>query len=200
MRRLGWIGLAVMFAGGAFADDMRGAGAVAAALPDATLKRIQAAPDAYLDRTATMIAGYGGADGIDETGIDRYIAVTRAEARAYRMRDLLAADLNNDGGVTGDEVATLAPLLGARERGRLVRAFGQGDGDGDDVLTAGELLAVAEKAAQRRISESAAGGLRGLMAFDLDGNGLVSSAELADVVAAIVKIAPPPARLASRES
>ena len=182
------------------ADELRGAAEVAAGLPPATLKRIQAAPDGYLDRTATIIAGYGGAQGIDAAGIDRYIAVTRAEARARLLGSLLAADLDNDGAVTADEVAELAPLIGARERGRLLRAQVQGDPDSDGMMSARELQAVAEKAGMQRVSAAAATALVGLMAFDLDGNGLVSPIELADVVAAVTRIAPAPARVAARES
>ena len=200
MLRFGVLGCLVMLAGGATAQDRRGAAEVAASLPPSVLKRIQASPDSYLDRTATMIAGYGGPEGIDAAGIARYIAVIRAEARALRIGDLLAADLDNDGAVTGEEVATLAPLLGARERGRFVRAYAQGDADTDGVMTAPELQTVAEKAAMRRIGEAAATALMGLTAFDLDGDGLVSSAELADVVAAAARIGAAPARVATRES
>jgi hypothetical protein len=194
------VGLVGLLAGAAGAAEMRDAAQVAAGIAPSVLARLQAAPDRYVDRTAEMIAGYGGAEGIDANGIARYIAVTRAEARALRFRDLLAADLDNDGAVTDAEVATLAPLLGARDRGRLVRGHAQGDTDEDGVLTAGELQRLAERAGLRRVSEATAAGLQGLMAFDLDGNGLVSATEVTAVVAAAARIAPGPERVAARES
>jgi hypothetical protein len=200
MTRLQILGCLAMLASGATAGEMRGASEVAAGLPPALLTRIQTSPETYLDRAATIIAGYGGTGGIDAAGIDRYIAVARAEGRALRIGDLLTADLDNDGAVTADEVETLAPLLDARKRGRLMRSYAQGDADSDGVMTAGELQAVGERAGMRRMSEAAAAALQALLAFDLDGNGLVSSAELADVVAAAARIAPGPARVTSRES
>ena len=126
------VGLVGLLAGAAGAAEMRDAAQVAAGIAPAVLARIQAAPDRYVDRTAEMIAGYGGAEGIDANGIARYIAVTRAEARALRFRDLLAADLDDDGAVTacgsGDAGAA---CCGARDRGRLVRGHAQGDADED---------------------------------------------------------------------
>ncbi len=157
---------------------------MAAGLPQDTLGRIQAAPERFVERMAEIIAGYGGAEGIDANGIARYIAVTRAEARARRMTEMLAADLDNDGAITAAEVATLAPLLEARQRGRLVEAHRRGDADGDGEVTTAELQALAERAAQRRVSARAATALQGLMAFDLDGNAVLSTAELGQVVAA----------------
>ena len=52
----------------------------------------------------------------------------------------------------------------------------------------------------RRVSEATAAGLQALMAFDLDGNGLVSVGELTSVVAAAARIAPGPEQVAARES
>jgi Ca2+-binding EF-hand superfamily protein len=179
-----------LLAGAAQAGDGRDPAQVAAGLPQSTVARIQSGPERYAERTAEIIAGYGGADGIDANGIARYIAVTRAEARARRMGEMLAADLDNDGTITADEVASLAPLLDARQRGRLTQAHRRGDGDSDGVLTAAELQAVGEAAARRRIGAQAATALQALMAFDLDANGSVSTTELGQVVAAVLRLAP----------
>lgn len=150
-------------------------------LPDATLKRLQQKPEKFLTEAAALILGYGAGDAIDPAGLERYIALVRAEARARAMQRLLAADLDNDGVVTAEETAALAAAASARERGRLRQGQLAADVDGDGAVTMEELRAAGQLAALDRLSEADAEVLRGFMACDLDGDGRVSLAEVREV-------------------
>jgi len=88
------------------------------------------------------------------------------------------ADLNNEGGVTGEEVAGWGRAARARERGRLSVAVLRADGNADGVVTMEEMRAFADKAALKALSESAAAGLRNLLAMDLNENGVLTLDEV----------------------
>lgn len=150
-------------------------------LPEATLKRLQKAPERFLTEASALIYGYGSEGHIGPAEIERFIALERAEARASAMRRLLAADLDNDGVIAGAELASLADAASARERGRLRQAHLAADLDGDGAVSAVELREAGQMAALDKLSEADAEVLRGFMACDLDGDGAVSLAEVREV-------------------
>lgn len=150
-------------------------------LPDATLKRLQNKPEKFLTEAAALIFGYGAEGAIDPAGLERYIALERAEARARAMQRLLAADLDNDGVVAAAELASLADAASARERGRLRQRHLAADVDGDGAVTMEELRDAGQAAALDKLSDSDADVLRGFMACDLDGDGRVSLEEVREV-------------------
>ena len=172
-----------LLAGMAVAEEPVAATAVQ--LPEATVKRIAAGPEAFADRIGVIVAGYGAAGGIDRAGIARYIAVERAATRAGQIGRMLAADGDNDGTVTQAEVAALSGLIAARARGALIRAFAQGDTNGDGAMDMAEIRANAQRAALRRLGEPEADMLRSLMLCDLDRDGILTPAEVSAVVAAL---------------
>lgn len=148
------------------------------ALGDKVLKRLIEAPDRFEEEAAGIILGYGTAKGLDEQGIEAYLAVGRARIRVREMRRLLLADLDDDGSVTQAELAILVAAENARGRGRLWLAHGAADGNGDGVVSMTELRARAAMVAAKEQGIAEAEAARDLMKLDLDGNGRVTVAEL----------------------
>ena len=156
-------------------------------LPDKTIKKLRDAPERFVDTAAGLILGFGGSDGIDRAGIDRFIAVERANQRTRAMRRVLQADLDNDGVTTRAEMAALVATAGAAERGRLDLAFRRADTDRDGTVPMAELRAHAQLMALKDLPAADADTLRGLMDFDMDSNGRVTLDEVFRVVAALEK-------------
>ena len=89
------------------------------ALPDKTVKRLRTSPDRYVQEAGRLIFGYGTDGAIDAAGLVRYVALQRASIRARSLRSFLDSDLDNDGAVTGEEIAARADTLASDARGRL---------------------------------------------------------------------------------
>ncbi len=160
---------------------------LAQSLPAATLKKLRGAPDAFLANAASLIYGYGTAGGIDAAGVDGFIAAERARIRARDMTQYLAADLNNDGNISRDEVALLAAATQASKRGRLQRGFDSADGNADAVLSMAELRGFAQGTAMAQMSDTDADALKTLLQFDADGNGIVAMDEVATGVSTLME-------------
>lgn len=173
-------GLGIAKAEQPFGPD-RGVLALMQTLPEKTIKRLREVPERFKAEASVLICGYGREGGIDAEGLDRYILLQRAEARGRILRRFADADLDNDGEVQAAEIAIKADTLAASERGRLRLAFAQSDIDRDDSLSGAEMRALAEMEAMAELSETDADVLRGFMAFDLDGNGAVTVAEVGAV-------------------
>lgn len=154
-------------------------------LPEKTLKRLRNAPDAYLAEAAQMILGFGGPKGLDAAGVERFIAAERAFARGRELGRMLAADLDNDGTVSGAEVAALGPALSARSRADLALALRAADGNGDGAADAAELRTFAQVEGLAHLPEDDAAILRAFPAFDKDGDGFVTLAEVAETARAV---------------
>lgn len=187
MRWLAGLTVGLMLAAGhAAAGDLAPAEA-AARLPPATQKRIARDPDRFVEIMALLIAGNGGSAGLDRDGIERHIAVERADLRAYHLRRLLAADLDNDGQVAEAELQGRAATVSAFERGLLIRAWRLADADHDRLVDPAEARAQAQAMALTGLTEAEAAVLRSLVLCDLDGDGAVSVDELAQVAAAAAR-------------
>lgn len=165
-----------------------GAAAAALDLPPALVKRIARDPAGWEEEALRLVAGFGTAQGLTVEGIDRAIAVDRAAARANALRDLLVADLDGDGAVTGAELAGYLPVLSARGRGGFALLVAQADGNGDGDLDAAEVAAAGRTAAEAALSPRRLEAMRSLLAFDADGDGTVSLAELHGGVAALAVV------------
>lgn len=152
--------------------------ALEAALPDRTLKRLRAQPTRYLEEAVSLILGYGGPQGLDLAGIDRFVASERAQVRAREVRRLLLADLDGDTRVDADEIRHLLAASSARQRGPLMLAHRAADGDGDGTVTCAELHRHADALAHREVSVEDAILLRSFLEFDLDENGFVALDEV----------------------
>ncbi len=150
-------------------------------LPEKTIKRLREVPERFKAEALVLIYGYGRDGGIDADGLERYILLERAEARGRILRRFADTDLDNDGVVQAAEVTIKADTLAASERGRLRLAFVQSDIDRDDSLSGAEMRALAELEAMVALPDADADVLRGFMAFDLDGNGAVTVAEVGAV-------------------
>ena len=182
---IGMLGIGAAQAQDAPATDAEVTG-LAQTLPAATLKKLRGAPDTYLANAASLIYGFGAGGGIDAAGIDGFIAAERARIRARDMMQYLAADVNNDGDISRDEVAVLAAAAQAGKRGRLQRGFDQADSDTNGLLSMAELRGFAQGTALAQMSAADADALKALLQFDADGNGTVAMEEVATGVSALV--------------
>ena len=160
---------------------------LAATLPDKTLKKLQAAPDVFLASAAQLIYGFGTDGAIDAAGIDGFIAAERARIRARDMTQYLTADINNDGDIIRDEMATLAAAAQASKRGRLQRGFDQADSDANGTVSMAELRGFAQGTAMAQMSAADADALKALLQFDANGNGTVAMEEVAAGVSALME-------------
>ncbi|MDT8856739.1 hypothetical protein RNZ50_17240 [Paracoccaceae bacterium Fryx2] len=160
--------------------------ALLAALPKSVVTRLQRAPGRIVEDAATMIAGLGGPGGLDPGGIAAFVALERAEARTYEMRQMLAADLDNDGAVAAAELAQRIAVESPRAGGCLQLAFLAADADGNGQVDMGELRGHAALRALKTLSDARAADLAALMRFDLDGDGLLTLAEVTAGVAAVL--------------
>jgi hypothetical protein len=161
--------------------------AIMQAMPEKALKKLRAAPEAFLEDAAVLIYGFGAKGGIDAAGIDGFIAAERARFRAREIARYLAADLNNDGEIGRVEMAVLADATAAAKRGRLQRGYDRADADANGVLTIAELRTYAQGEAMGQMTDADAEVLRGLLLFDADGNGTVAMEEVAAGVSSLVE-------------
>jgi Ca2+-binding EF-hand superfamily protein len=147
-------------------------------LPDPVIKKIQKNPTAFLDAASGIVAGFGGEEGLSKDGIDTFIAMERAKARASAMRRMLAMDLDDNGVVAKGELAAVMAAAGAMQRGKILQQHDTADQDRDGQVSAGEMKAAATAAALRSLTAAEADAARGLLQFDGDGNGLVTLDEI----------------------
>ena len=146
-------------------------------LPKGLQQTLQKRPELFLNDLATIIVGYGQGGEIDRSGIDIFIALQRADARAYHMRLFLRADLDWDGSVSRRELHAVQATSSARQRGRMELAFRRADTDADDQVSNKELRAYAELRAMDRLTGAEAEELYGMLVFDLDDSGTVTLEE-----------------------
>lgn len=179
--RMVWRVLVLLMSGGL----VPGSAAAAPELPVGLVKRIARDPTAWEEEGLRLIAGFGGDNGLTAAGIDRAVAVDRAAARANALRDLLVADLDGDGAVTATELAAYLPVLSARGRGGFALSVAQADQNGDGDLDAADLAAAGQAAAATALSSRRLEAIGSLLAFDADGDGALTVAELHRGVAAL---------------
>ena len=162
-------------------------GAGVQGLPEAVMKKLQAAPDAFLQDAAGVIYGFGTKGSIDAAGLNAFVAAERAKFRAREMARYLAGDLDNDGAINREEVAVLAGTLPAGKRGRLQRGFDQADTDANKSVSLVELRGFAQGVAMISMSEADAAAVQALLLFDLDRNGAVAMEEVAAGVGSLLQ-------------
>lgn len=156
-------------------------------MPAKRLKALRATPDGFLEDAAEVIYASGTDGQIDAAGLEAFIAVRRAEVRARAIGFFLAADMDNDGAISGDEATLYAGTLPSRRRGDLRWGFDLADKDADKSLTMAELRVHAEDVAVKVMDETAAAGVRSLILFDLDRNGAVAMDEVVTAVSSLVE-------------
>jgi hypothetical protein len=144
----------------------------------ALAKRMQRDMGDVSAEAMTLILGYGADGGIDRAGIETWLAVERAVARAQVMRRMVEADLNADGTVAAAEIAVIAAAAEAGVRGRIMQNHRLADADGDGAVSAAEAAARAEAFAMERVSEGDAARAMALMGLDMDGDGRLTLAEV----------------------
>ncbi len=157
----------------------------AGGLSEAVLKQLSSDPEPFLDLAADLIHGYGGPQGIDLAGVDRFVALERAEARASALRQLAVADLDFDGAVSADEMAVLAAAASARMRGRLWAQHEAADADGDRVISVVETATWVRAEGLRRFSPADEAIARAVLTFDGNADGWVTLEEVKAAVAAL---------------
>jgi hypothetical protein len=136
--------------------------AALAGVDGALAKRMQRDMGDVTEDAMTLILGYGAGGGIDRAGIETWLAVERAVARAQVQRRVIEADLNADGAVAAAEIAVIAAAAEAGIRGRIMQNHALADADGDGAVSAPE-------AAARAMA---------LMGLDLDGDGRLTLGEV----------------------
>lgn len=163
--------------------------AQAQAVPEALAKRIKANPDRFVEEAATLIFGFGGPNGIDAAGVERFIALERAGARASVLRRLLAGDLDGDGAVTANEMQVAAGAASASQRGRMLGLLARADSDADGTATGAEIAGFAAAEALEMFDERRAQTARAVLGFDGDADGMVTLPEVQAVVARVADAA-----------
>lgn len=146
--------------------------------PGALLARVSDQPDRFLREAAGLILGYGRDGRIDPAGIEDAIATERANLRARDVRRLLMADLDDDLNVDGRELDVAIAAASATMRGRLMGWHMDADLDRDGTVAWAELRAFAKASSLSALDEEAAGAMRAVMVFDMDGDGFVSVPEV----------------------
>ena len=157
--------------------------AFAADLPEAVAKRIAAQPERFVTFASDVIHGFGQAGRLDAAGLESFLALERASARASALRQIHAGDMDGDGTVTRAELGVLAAASSARARGRLWRQFDAADAQPDGRVTGAEITRWANAEAARRLSRAVEGDARAILTFDRDKDGMVTEAELRKGVA-----------------
>ena len=146
--------------------------------PGAMLKTLQDNPDRFVAEAAGVILGYGGADGIDATGLEQAVLAARAQIRARELRRLLTADLDGNFAIDATELDIALRAASATMRGRLLGWHLEADRNADGVAGWDEIRGFAARAAQKGFNDSRAEAIRRLMVFDLDQNGCVTVPEV----------------------
>ena len=150
---------------------------------DALAEEMTRNPARFEARAIDLIAGFGGPGGLRLEGIEAHVALERAGARASAMRRFLAMDLDADGSVDRNELATVQHAASAQGRGRMERQFAAADADGDAVVNAGEIAAAGTAAGLAALGEEEAGLLRAMLRLDANGDGALSVAEVSAAIA-----------------
>lgn len=140
-------------------------------------------PERFESRAIDLIAGFGGPDGLRPEGIETYIALERAGARASALRRFVAMDLDADGSVTRAELAVTQQAASAQGRGRMERQFASADADSSATVDAPEMTAFGTAAGIAALGEEEADLLRALIQLDANGNGALTAAEVSAAVA-----------------
>lgn len=153
-------------------------------LPERSLKQLQQKPEKFLEDAAILIMGFGTEDGIDLAGINASINLDRAWVRAREMRRFMVADLDNDQAVSLSEIKVMMASERAGKRGLLMLGFQAADLNEDARVSQAEMQDHAQLKAMSALSVEDAQRKRALMAFDLNGDGRVRIAEVAQVVEA----------------
>lgn len=152
-------------------------------MPESLAAQVARDPDGYLDDLAVLIAGYGRNGAIDGQGLQNFVAMERADARALAMRRLQGADLNGDGAIGGDEMRVKAAASASAARGRLILYFGKADLDRDDLVSVDELQAYANLVALQSVSDEKAANIFAVLGFDLNGDNRVTLDEAKAAIA-----------------
>lgn len=146
-------------------------------LSEAAMQRLRSDPAPFLELAASVITAQGEAGAVGMAGVDRFVAMERAMARAAAMR-LQMADGDLDGVVTEAEMTARLAALAQAQNGRLWAQFQAADGDGDGALSAAELSAFGHAQAFTAFSEMDEALVRMVLSFDGDGDGMVSLGEV----------------------
>jgi EF hand len=151
------------------------------AVPEALAKRLQRAPDAFVEDAASLILGYGRDGGIDRDGMAQFVAVERARARAGVLRRMWEADLDADGAVSRDEIGVMVAAEEARFRGRMLLTHEAADADGDGTVSGAEMVAKANVMALDQFSAADEERVMGMLYLDLDADGRLTLDEVREV-------------------
>lgn len=160
-------------------------GLMAQGLPPAAQKKITADPGKFMEDVQALVLGYGQDGAISGAALASYIALERAGVRASAQRALVAMDLDGDGTIAQEELRFAAAAASAPARARLWALFGKADANGDALVSPEEIATHAAAAALKGFSEARAQAVRALLAFDKDGDGLVTLDEVAAGMAAL---------------
>ncbi len=159
------------------------ADAAPAAEPRALLRVLRRAPDGTLAWLQGLILAYGeaGADGqagLSPQGMLSHIAVLRARVRAREAQRFLAADLDNDGSVSVQELALASRALSAAVAGRLMVRAALAESDGRPGLSPGEIAAYAAAQGEEAIPARERAVLEEMLLIDANRDGLLSMTEM----------------------
>lgn len=139
-------------------------------------------PDRFVADMTDLIAGFGGPQGLTAEGIEDYIALERAGARASALRKVQAMDLDGNGSLDRAELKVNQRAASAAMRGRMERQFIAADTDGDGRISPVEMAEEGRTAALRALGEEEAEALRALMSLDRNGDAALTRDEVAAAI------------------
>ncbi len=150
-------------------------------LPDTLADRLRRAPEDFIADAGAVILGYGRDGAITEAGIATYVAHLEAAERGNVLRRMVEADLDADGTIAAAEIAVVAGAAEAGVRGRIMLNHIAADADRDGAVTWGEARARADVLALAALSAAERERLGAMMALDLNADGSLALAEVAEV-------------------
>jgi hypothetical protein len=144
-------------------------------------KLIGSNPEQFVARAAKLIYGHGGTGSmgkIDLAGLQTYVALQRAIARASAIEPLFAADLNGDWAVSTAEMTSVARAASADQRWRLMGLLAAADTDQDSVATHEEIMAFGQTQALQSFDTKEENEAYVLLQMDIDRDGFVTMDEV----------------------
>lgn len=154
-------------------------------LPERILKQIVRDKDGVLRQMSNTLFQLAP-DGVATVEAIRIFRLRNdAHNRSRALSQFLRFDLDGDGQIDKDEIASLSPYLPANQRSELTLAIVENDKDADGELSAQEISAAANNVVSIKNNLRRSDQFEAIMSFDLDQDGQVTLPEIAKVIASV---------------
>lgn len=161
--------------------------------------QIRSNPDRFLERQLGILFRLAPDGELTPDAVQRYRRFRMAEFRAEALGAYLWMDLDGDGAVSGAEAATAIETVPEASRPDPDRIMSDVDADGNGTMSLDEMVAASSGQVDRKMER---GDLtRGMLEFDMNGDGGVTARELSEAVKRIAaEPLPPRGRQRSRDT